>query len=183
MRRRRAIRSEELQNAVLAGHSYAGQVITGAVRHVRSRLRHVAYLDANVPLQDEAGIAAELANPLKTAAVERGNGWRILVPEQKNGTLMGVSNPAQIQWLVERLTDHSLATFEERVALDDDDPYPIPGSFVLCTARGRSISGPACNAGRVRKLGWPVTEIETGHDLMITEPAQTADFLMQSLAS
>ncbi len=36
-------------------------------------------------------------------------------------------------------------------------------------------------ADRARELGWPVEEISTGHDLMITEPEDTAAFLMRSL--
>ena len=173
--------SEDLHDAVLAGHSYGGQVISGAVRQIKDQLRHVAYLDAIFSYQGEAGIQAGIASPLKTSANESGDGWRIPVPKPKNGSLMGVSDPVQVQWLLENLTDHPLASFEEPVVLDDDDPYPIPGSFALCTAHGRSNSGPARNAERVRKLGWPVTEVETGHDLMVTEPEQTAEFLLRAL--
>ena len=175
--------SEDLHDVVLAGHSYAGQVITGAVRHIKDRLRHVAYLDANFPHQGEDGLTAGLANQLKVAAEESGDGWKMPVPMPQNGALMDVTDPDLVNWLQDNLTDHPLATFEEPVALDDDDPYPVPGSFALCTARGRGRSGPARNAERVRKLGWPVTEIETGHDLMVTEPQQTADFLMRALES
>lgn len=173
--------TEGLHDAVLAGHSYGGQVISGAVRHIKDRLRHVAYLDAIFSYQGEPGIHAGVASPLKTSANKSGDGWRIPVPKPKNGSLMGVSDPDLVKWLQDNLTDHPLASFEEPVALDDDNPYPVPGSFALCTARGISNSGPARNAARVRKLGWPVTEIETGHDLMVTEPVLTAEFLLRAL--
>lgn len=173
--------SEDLHDVVLAGHSYGGQVISGAVRHIRDRLRHVAYLDAIFSYQGEAGIQPGRDSPLRTSAIEDGEGWRIPVPPPRNGTSMGVTDPDLVNWLQDNLTDHPLATFEEPVALDDDDPYPVPGSIALCVGRGRDSSRFARNAERVRKLGWPVTEIETGHDLMVTEPQQTADFLMRAL--
>lgn len=172
------IRGEDLRDLILAGHSYGGQVISGVVRHVRDRLRHVAYLDAVFPMHGESALQVAHNDALKPAAIERGDGWRIPVPGLVDGELMGVSDSADIEWMFERLTDHPLATFEEPVKLDPADPFPIPGSFALCTAPGRDKSGPAQNAERVRALGWPVTEIATGHDLMITEPEQTAEFLV-----
>lgn len=173
-----SIQRQGLQDVVLAGHSYGGQVISGVVRHVRDRLRHVAYLDAVFPMHGESALQVAHNDALKPAAIEKGDGWRIPVPGLVDGELMGVSDSADIEWMLERLTDHLLATFEERVELDPDDPFPIPGSFALCTAPGRENSGPAQNARRVRALGWPVTEVATGHDLMITEPEQTAKFLL-----
>ncbi len=171
---------EDLHDVVLVGHSYAGQVISGVVRHVRDRLRHVAYLDANFPLDGETGLEAGLAYDLKTWADQGGDGWRIPVPKPVKGSLMGVAEPSDVQWLLTRLTDHPLATFEEQVSLDPDDPFPIPGSYIRCTTRGMRRAGPERNAERVQRMGWPVMEIETGHDVMITEPERTAEFLLQA---
>jgi pimeloyl-ACP methyl ester carboxylesterase len=49
------IEHEELQGAILVGHSYAGMVITGVAQQVNTeRLSHLIYLDAVVPEPGEA---------------------------------------------------------------------------------------------------------------------------------
>src|SRR4051794_12250519 len=40
---------EDIQDATLLGHSYAGFVVTGVAERVPARLRQVIYLDATVP--------------------------------------------------------------------------------------------------------------------------------------
>jgi pimeloyl-ACP methyl ester carboxylesterase len=49
------IEHEELQGAILVGHSYAGMVITGVAQQVSTeQLSHLVYLDAVVPEPGEA---------------------------------------------------------------------------------------------------------------------------------
>ena len=62
--------------------------------------------------------------------------------------------------------------------LDPDDPYPVAGTYVLCTRGGNPPRRFVRNAERARDIGWPVIEIDTGHDLMVTEPEKTAKILM-----
>ncbi len=176
------ILSEDLTDVVLAGHSYGGQVISGVVRHVQDRIRHVAYLDAVLPTYGENGMIAGQAFWLKEAADQGGDGWRIPVPEPIDGRLMGVTSPDDIRWMLANLTDHPLATFEEPVLLDPQNPYPVPGSYAICMRPGEDGPSPGNvrNARRAQELGWPVSEIATGHDLMVSEPQQTADFLVRA---
>ena len=49
---------EELSDVVLVGHSYGGNVITGVADRMKDRLRHVVYLDAHLPANTLAAIAA-----------------------------------------------------------------------------------------------------------------------------
>ena len=172
---------EDLHDVVLAGHSYGGLVISGVARHAAERLSRVAYMDALLPLTGEPPGITD-SHPLVAAANASGDGWKIPVPPVRNGELMGVTDAADIKWMLERLTPHPLATFQEALELDSLEPYPVPGSYALCTGTGREDTELAAHAERARKLGWPVDEINTGHDLMITEPEQTAAFLLRCLA-
>src|SRR5215204_3388091 len=76
---------EDLRDAVLVGHSYAGVVVTGAADRRPERLNAVVYLDCS-PLP--AGMAIADAQPpeqrdMQRAAVERdGDGWRWPVPDR-----------------------------------------------------------------------------------------------------
>jgi pimeloyl-ACP methyl ester carboxylesterase len=73
---------EDLQDAVLVGHSYGGMVITGVAERVPERLAHLVYLDALVPADGQAMTdfyppAARAA--LDAAARAHGDGWRVPV--------------------------------------------------------------------------------------------------------
>jgi pimeloyl-ACP methyl ester carboxylesterase len=43
------LKREDLHDAILVGHSYAGMIITGVAEHVRNRIAHLVYVDALVP--------------------------------------------------------------------------------------------------------------------------------------
>ena len=174
---------EDLHDVVLAGHSYGGLVISGVARHAAERLSHVAYMDAILPEDGKPKIAGGFdANQLVASANASGDGWKIPAPSVANDQLMGVTDAADVKWMVERLTPHPLATFQEVLELNLQNPFPVPGSYVLCSGAGREKSALKSPAERARKLGWPVDEIRTGHDLMITEPEKTAAFLLRCLS-
>jgi pimeloyl-ACP methyl ester carboxylesterase len=44
-----AVEDEQLSEVVLVGDSYAGMLITAAAEKLRSRLKHLVYVDAAVP--------------------------------------------------------------------------------------------------------------------------------------
>ncbi len=56
------IRYEDLENVVLAGHSYGGMVITGVADRIPDRISSLVYLDAEVPEDGQAQVDL-LANP------------------------------------------------------------------------------------------------------------------------
>jgi pimeloyl-ACP methyl ester carboxylesterase len=41
-----AVRRDDLSDVILAGHSYAGMVVTGAVERVRDRISQLVYVDS-----------------------------------------------------------------------------------------------------------------------------------------
>ena len=178
------LESQDMQDVVLVGHSYGGLVISGVVRQAKDRLRHLVYLDAILPMPGEDGIEGGISHQLIGLANEGGDGWRIPVPKPSNGQLMGVSDQDDIDWMLENLTDHPLATFQQPVDLDPDELHPVPGTYVICMRPLDGAPGPGNvrNAGRARELDWPVVEINTGHDLMVTEPEQTARILLNNLS-
>ncbi len=61
---------EELEDVVLVGHSYGGNVITGVADRMKDRLAHAVYLDAFVPKDGDssASMAVTIANPDATDA-------------------------------------------------------------------------------------------------------------------
>ena len=49
-----AIESEEMQQVVLVGHSYAGMLVTAVTDRMPGRIGHLVYLDAVVPKPGES---------------------------------------------------------------------------------------------------------------------------------
>ena len=80
------IRSEELENVVLCGHSYAGSVIGGVADRVSDRIGALIYLDAFIlengqSLHDTFPPAVRQAQ--LDAARQSGDGWKIPPPPRR----------------------------------------------------------------------------------------------------
>jgi pimeloyl-ACP methyl ester carboxylesterase len=173
---------EDLGDVILVGHSYGGMVITGVADRAGDRVSHLVYLDAATPVNGES--LAELAAPLMAAA-RRGartvDGVElVLFPGTEPLPHYGVTDPDDIAWMDERLTPHPWKTFEQPLRLTHESAVAeIPQTHIVCTstlpARDPARMASARAAGRL----W---DVDTGHDLMITEPESVADLLRRVAA-
>ncbi len=173
---------EDLRDVILVGHSYGGMVITGVADRAPDRVGHLVYLDAATPVDGES--LAELAAPLMQAARAQArvvDGVElVLFPGTEPLPHYGVTDPDTIAWMTERLTPHPFATFEQPLRLRDEAALAeIPQTHIVCTStlatRDPARIAPARDAGRL----W---DIDTGHDLMITEPRAVAELLLRVAA-
>ncbi len=173
------LRTEDLHDVILVGHSYGGMVITGAADRAVDRVAKLVYLDAATPvngqsLRDVAGPIIEAVRPM--GAVVDGIEL-VLLPAPEAGLLYGVTDPADLAWMAERLTPHPWVCFEEKLELTNEPAlWAIPQYHVVCTStlatRDPALMEAASQAGRL----W---DIDTGHDLMLTEPEACAGALLQ----
>lgn len=170
---------EDLRDVILVGHSYGGMVITGAADRAADRVGHLVYLDSVNPADGES--LAVLAAPLMQAARAQArvvDGVElVLFPGTEPLPHYGVTDPDAIAWMSERLTPHPFATFAQPLRLDDEAALAtIPQTQIVCTStlagRDPARLEPARAAGRV----W---DVDTGHDLMITEPDAVAGLLLR----
>lgn len=105
----------------------------------------------------------------------------VLLPSPEAGAFFGVSDPDDLKWMVERLTPHPWKCFEQPLELTNEAAlWAIPQYHVVCTAtlatRDQEMMARARAEGRL----W---DIDTGHDLMITEPEAVTDALLQIAAA
>ncbi len=170
---------EDLSDVILVGHSYGGMVITGAADLASDRVAKLVYLDAATPRNGQSLV--DVAGPVINAVRPMGevvDGIElVLLPAPDAGLLYGVTDPHDLAWMSERLTGHPWKCFEQPLALTNEDAlWAIPQFHIICSStlptRDRSLMEEARAQGRL----W---QIDTGHDLMITEPALTADALLQ----
>jgi pimeloyl-ACP methyl ester carboxylesterase len=170
---------EDLNDVILVGHSYGGMVITGVADRAADRVGRLVYLDAANPrngqsLVDVAGPIIEAVRP----AGEVVDGVElVLLPDPDAGRFYGVSDPDDLAWMADRLTGHPWKCFEQQLRLTDEDVlWSIPQFHIVCTSTLATRDPELIAAARAQGRVW---DIDTGHDLMITEPKAVADALLQ----
>jgi len=173
------LRFEDLHDVVLVGHSYGGMVITGVADRVPDRVGRLVYLDAATPvngqsLVDVAGPVIEVVRPegQTVDGVEL-----VLLPTPEAGAFYGVTDPADLAWMADRLTGHPWRCFEQRLVLEHEPAlWAIPQYHIVCSSTLATRDAGQMAKARAEGHLW---EIDTGHDLMITEPERVAEALIE----
>ena len=165
----------DLRDVVLVGHSYGGMVITGAGDRASDRVGKLVYLDAANPRNGQSLV--DVAGTTITATREFGrvvDGVElVLLPEME--FFYGVEDPSDQAWMRERLTGHPWKCFEQPLVLRDEDGlWSIPQYHIVCSSTLGTRDPALMEAARAEGRLW---HIDTGHDLMITEPKFVADAL------
>lgn len=163
-----------LRDVVLVGHSYAGQVVTAVADRRPSAVGRRVYLDAFVGADGESArdlLPETVEHHWAQSAAEAGFGW--LVPVRKLSVL-GVTEAADDDWLTPKLTPHPWKTYTDPLHLTGAGEA-VPAAFVECVSWMRVFRG---QADRARARGWPVHELDTGHEAMVTAPKALADVLI-----
>jgi pimeloyl-ACP methyl ester carboxylesterase len=173
------LRYEDLRDIILVGHSYGGMVITGVADRVPERVGRLVYLDAATPADGQSLV--DVAGPMMLAARRQGrvvDGVElVLFPDADAVRYYGVTDPDDHAWMVERLTPHPWKCFEQALVLTDEAALSnIPQFHIVCTSTLATRDPVLMSNARASGRLW---EIDTGHDLMITEPEAVADALLQ----
>lgn len=180
-----AIEAEEMQNIVLAVHSYGGMIGTAIADRLPGRLRHLVYVDAVLPAPGESWSSthASATREARLASAEASPDFSFPPPDP---AVFGLSGP-QYEWVKRRQTPHPGHTYQSVLDFDANRVAAVPRTFVDCTqpalatidASRRRVADPRFWDG-----AWPggggarVVQLKTGHDPMITEPAGLARILL-----
>ncbi|WP_030599484.1 alpha/beta fold hydrolase [Streptomyces fulvoviolaceus] len=170
---------EDLRDVIIAGHSYGGMVITGVADRATDRIGHIVYLDAATPVNGES-----LADISATLAAAARDGSRVvdgieltLFPGDEPMPHYGVTDPDTIAWMDGKVTPHPVKCFTQPLQLHNEAAlWEIPQTHIPCTStrphRDPARWEKALAADRV----W---DIDTGHDLMLSEPKAVAELLLR----
>ncbi|MCD7442623.1 alpha/beta fold hydrolase [Streptomyces lincolnensis] len=176
------IAGQDLTEVVLVGHSYAGLVISSAANRVPDRVARLVYLDAMVP---EDGESAADVLPVTQDLIDRAekseSGWRVPpLPEMPPPAgLFGVTDPADVAWLRSMLSDHPVRCLRQPVRLDNPAVRAIPRTHIHCvTGKPEGFARRPVPALQPNGAPAQVWELETGHDCMITMPAELTELLL-----
>jgi pimeloyl-ACP methyl ester carboxylesterase len=173
------LKYEDLRDVILVGHSYGGIVITGVADRAPTRVGHLVYLDAGFP-KDGQSLADGIPDLLEMArSTSRTiNGVELVLhymPE--GGRLYGVEDEEALRWMDGRLSPQPLKCFEQSLRLIDEEAVRrIPRTDIVSL---RPMSAARAAQGDRTKGASRVFEIDSGHDLMITEPEKVAEHLLE----
>lgn len=171
---RAVLTNEDLTDVILVGHSYAGMVITAVAEELVERLRHLIYLDAFTPHDGEAALDLE---PLGTDAAFRArarDGW-LLMPAESDLERWGLREEQDRRWVWPKLTPMPLRCFEDKVALPSGAAASLPRTYLECTTPANP--GLRSSADRAKGENWLWQTLATGHEAMVTAPAELAQAL------
>ena len=170
---------EDLSEVILAGHSYGGMVITGVADRATDRIKELVYLDAAHPQNGRslADSAKQIMDICREWVREVDGVELVTWPQTLEPAFFGVTDPADAAWMKLRLRLHPWRCYTQKLELKDEAAVRrLPRTDIDCTPN-------IANWDEARKAEQAkadrVWEIDTGHDLMVTEPEKLAEMLLR----
>ena len=181
-----ALEAEELSDVVLAVHSYAGMIGTAIADRFGSRLQHLVYVDAVVPRPGESWSSthARATREARLAGAVASADYSLAAPDPNN---YGLAGP-DYEWVKRRLTAHPGHTYDAPLDFEPARVAAVPRTFVNCTrpplptidAIRPRMADPNYWGGAWRAGGGAqVVELQTGHDPMVSMPAELSQILLR----
>ena len=169
------VRFEDLTDAILVGHSFGGNALSGTAEREPARIRSLIYLDCTLVGPGERMIDQLSPGRLRQrleAFQASPDGFSVAPPPSE---YFGVLDPAQQSWVDARLTPHPISTMTSPLPIEGPPGAGLPARYIACTdplyhPRERVQAWTS-------DLGWEVDEIPTGHDAMVTDPDALIDML------
>jgi pimeloyl-ACP methyl ester carboxylesterase len=171
------IETEELDDVILVGHSFGGTSITGAADKIPSRIRHLVYLDSIILENGKtpfSALPADVVAARRKIVAEQGQG--VFIPPPLPAAFGIPENHALADWVKRRLTPHPVSTYDSPLRIDNAVGNGRPLTYIACTG---PPYGPleAAREWVKNQSSWSWQEIATGHDAMVTAPAELARML------
>jgi pimeloyl-ACP methyl ester carboxylesterase len=179
------IEAEELDQVVLAVHSYAGMLGTAIANRMSARLKHLVYVDAVVPKPGESWSSthASATREARLAAAQASPDHSFPAPDP---SVFGLQ--AQLyDWVKRRQTPHPGHTYQAPLQFDPARVASVPRTFVDCTQPALGTIDVIRQRVRDPKFwdglwtggaGARLRTLATGHDPMVSEPQALARILL-----
>jgi len=170
----------ELYDVILAGHSYAGMVITGAADRVPARLRRLVYWNAFVPRDGDALIDLvpahyrTLFESLVSADGSVTLPWPIWREAFINDAPLALAESAYAT-----LNPHPYRSFTDAIQLHcNPDAMTLPKSYINCTEDTAMPHSHPWHPRLSERLGlFRLIQVPGSHELCFTDPARLATAL------
>lgn len=179
------IEAEELQDVVLAVHSYAGMLGTAVADRMPQRLRHLVYVDAVVPRPGESWSSTQSSatREQRLAAAAASPDYSFPAPDPK---VFGLENEDHA-WVQRRQTPHPGHTYQAPLSFDPQRVAGVARTFIDCNkpalgtidaVRQRVRDPRFWDGAWAGGAGMRVVELPTGHDPMVSAPRELTELLL-----
>lgn len=171
------LRFNEIENAILVGHSYGGMVIRGVQDRAAERVGMLIYLDAHVPGHGDSMCSlagADVTARLGARVESEGDGW-ILPPSP--ASVFGTEDQHDQDWIDRLCTPMAWKAYTERLKLNHPERGAARNAYLRCTAHKRTYFDSAADRHRGR-ADWTVRDLDAAHNVMITHPQLLANILL-----
>jgi pimeloyl-ACP methyl ester carboxylesterase len=165
---------EDLEHAVLCGHSYAGWVISGAIEHVQPQVSSLVFLDAFVPEDGQTGydLAPEPNHTSIEQAIRTGAMSRPAPPAESFQV-----NPKDRAWVDGKMTPQPLGVALQKIKMTGARDRVSKRTYI----RAMNYPSPRFDTYLARAKanpGWRTYEVPSGHDVMVDMPERLAQILV-----
>ena len=164
------IRWEELSDVVLCGHSYGGAVVTAVADRLPDRVTSLVYLDAFIP-DSGTSVATKVRNPVI-------DGWKVQPISAERFNV----NFEDRAWVDRQCTAQSIDCWLQPLHLERGLSEFRNVTYVLATAWGGESQPFRSQYGKAQALGWTTLEIACGHDVMLDQPRDLTQILLDASA-
>jgi pimeloyl-ACP methyl ester carboxylesterase len=166
---------EDLKDAVLVGHSYAGWVISGVAERVLPRIGAIVFVDAFMPDDGARGLdnTPEFSRRGILAAMEKGEASR----PAPSAEFFGV-NEKDRAWVDSKTTPQPVGVALQPIRLTGARDRVAKKTYVRAAAYPQEMFDKylgLCGADK----SWRTVEIPCGHDIMVDMPERLAEVLVE----
>jgi pimeloyl-ACP methyl ester carboxylesterase len=179
------VKWNDLDDVILAGHSYAGIVVTGVADRIPDRLSQLVYIDS-APLTDGMAMTdlypPDALAPLRQTVDKAGEGWLYPFPGFESlaadTSIAGLGEHEQAV-ITARVTPQSWATYTQPLRLEHAEAEAAPYRQVLiaCDDMRGLVAAGVPQIAVMAAPPWHYLELETGHWPMFSAPAELAKML------
>ena len=171
--------NEELDGAVLAGHSYGGMVITGVADRMSEKIAALVYLDAFLPEDGQSLFDLNVPANTQRFIANAGDIGGLAVPRPPAAFFNVNANDAE---RVDRLaTPFPLAAMAERLKLTGKHRSIARRIYVHGTVLPRESPFKPFYERVRNDPAWTVHALACGHHVMLDMPDKTAEILKQAV--
>lgn len=174
----------DLEEVILAGHSYAGIVVTGVADRIPERLSQLVYVDS-APMPSSMAMI-DLFPPEARASMQQvvdefGSGWKLPFPGfealAEDASVEGISEEQGLQ-LEAKAEAQPWLTYKKPLELEHEgEPASYRQVVIACDDIRQMVEAGVPEITQLTSPPWHYLELETGHWPMFSAPDELADAL------
>ena len=169
------VRWESLDSIVLAGHSYGGFPVSGAIEQILDRVASAVFVDAFLPEdgQKTLDLASDIARDAMLEAIAKGE-----IASPAPAAARFAVNERDQAWVDAMLTPQPLGASTQTIKLSGLRERVAKKSYI----RAAKYQQPRFDAyfqAKKADPSWRTYEVPCGHDVMIDMPERLAEILLE----